>query len=56
VYMQVFLRKGTYTAKRVPDMGHTIENNFQGFSVVVFISMGYYPYYGSRDFIIIKSS
>jgi hypothetical protein len=55
-YMQVYLWKGKYTSKSVPYLGHTIEQNLSGLSVVVFLSMGHYPCYMSPDFIIIKSS
>jgi hypothetical protein len=56
IYTWVFLRKGMYTSKSVPDLGHTTEQTLPGLSVVVFLSVGHYPCYGSPDFIIIKSS
>jgi hypothetical protein len=42
--------------KSVLDLGHTIEQTFSGLFVVLFLSVGHYPYYESLDFIIIKSS
>jgi hypothetical protein len=37
------------------DLGRTIEHTFPGLFVVVFLSVGHYPYYESPDFSIIKS-
>jgi hypothetical protein len=36
-------------------LGRTMEQTLLGLSVVVFLSVGHYPYYESLDFIIIKS-
>jgi hypothetical protein len=41
----VFLRKGTYTSKSMLDLGHTIDQTLSGLFVVVFLSVGHYPYY-----------
>jgi hypothetical protein len=55
-YTRVLLRKGAYTFKIMSDLGRTTEKNLSSLFVVVFLSVGHYPYYGSLDFIIIKSS
>jgi hypothetical protein len=56
VYTWVYLRKGTYTSKSMSNLGRIAEQILLGLFVVVFLSVGHYPYYGSPDFIIIKSS
>jgi ABC-type spermidine/putrescine transport system permease subunit I len=55
-YTWIFLRKGAYTSKIMPYMGCKEEHTLLSLSVVVFLSMGHYPYYKSLDFLIIKSS
>jgi hypothetical protein len=37
------------------NIGHKEDQTLSGLCVVVFLSLGHYPYYGSPDFIIIKS-
>jgi hypothetical protein len=56
MYTLVFLRKGAYTLKRMPNMVDTTKKNLFGLSLVVFLLVGHYPCYESSDFIIIKSS
>jgi hypothetical protein len=56
MYMWVLLRKGVYTSKSVPYLGHIVNHIFLSLFVVVFIPVGNYPYYESLVFIIIKPS
>jgi hypothetical protein len=62
--MWVTVETGTYMGllkercihlEKHADLGHTTDQTLPGLSAVVFLSVGHYPYYGSPDFIIIKS-
>jgi hypothetical protein len=55
-YTWVCLRKGAYTSKSVPDLGHTTRSNFARFVCSCISLSGPLSLLRSPDFIIIKSS